>query len=51
MMAGLFVIFLFSILLIWLKWNNTAIVVVLFNLILCALMLCYHATSILNIRL
>jgi len=51
MMAGLFGIFLFSMLLTWVRLNNIAIIFTLLNLILCALMLFEHMTSILNIRL
>lgn len=51
MMAGLFGIFLLSMLLIWVRLNNIAIIVALINLILCVVMLLDHMTTLINIRL
>jgi len=51
MMAGLFGIFLLSMLLIWVRLNNIALIVALINLILGCVMLLDHMTTVLNIRL
>ncbi len=49
MMAGLFALFLLSMLLIWVRLNNTAIILAITTLVLCSLMLIEHMTSVLNL--
>ncbi len=51
MMAGLFVIYLFSLLLLLGRQKNFAFILITINVILSLLMLLHHATDIVNIRL
>jgi hypothetical protein len=50
-MAALFAVFLIAMGAVWAKLNNTAIVIVIINLIICTLMLYYHMDTIVDIRL
>jgi hypothetical protein len=51
MMAGLFLVFLICMILIYKQQRNAAFGLVIINLILCLLMLLHHATDVLKIRL
>ncbi len=51
MMAGLFGIYLLSLLLILWKQRTLAFIVIAINVVLSLLMLLHHATDVVNIRL
>lgn len=51
MMAGLFLVFLICMILIYKEQRNIAFGLVIINLILCLLVLLHHSTDIVKIRL
>lgn len=50
-MAGLFLIFVIIVILIWFDLRKTAIVLTIINILLCLEIFRHHATTILNILL
>lgn len=50
-MAGLFLVFVIVLVLIWLDMRKTAIILTIINILLCLELFRHHVTTILNISL